>query len=163
MGREVEQEVQMRMRRAEQEEQDYTELLHSTRANMQVGDTFQHQARAITLARCTALALHAAAQETRSQHCLIVGSGTCDLPLSDLLTFFSLFSALGTHTRKHTCIRLHAGPGGVSGGGVPAGPGVGLAEGGGGAPAAGGCQAGEEEGETGGASQANAGSRGPAD
>lgn len=64
------------------------------------------------------------------------------------------FPSLYTHT--------HTGPGGVLGGGVPAGLGVRLAERGGGAPAAGGCRAGEEEGETGRASQANPGRGGEA-
>ncbi|XP_039973734.1 TBC1 domain family member 31 isoform X2 [Xiphias gladius] len=36
MGREVAEEVEMRMRKAEREEESYTELLHSTETNMQV-------------------------------------------------------------------------------------------------------------------------------
>lgn len=42
MGQEVEEEVEMRMRRAEREEESYTELLHNTETNMQVSDTFQY-------------------------------------------------------------------------------------------------------------------------
>lgn len=49
MGREVEEEVGMRMRRAEREEESYTELLHDTETNMQVSDTFQHGARVMIL------------------------------------------------------------------------------------------------------------------
>lgn len=41
MGREVEREVEMRMRRSERAEESSTELLHNTETNMQVGDTFQ--------------------------------------------------------------------------------------------------------------------------
>lgn len=36
LGREVEEEVELRMRNAEREEKSYTELLHNTEANMQV-------------------------------------------------------------------------------------------------------------------------------
>ena len=36
MGREVEEEVDLRMRKAEREEKSYTEQLHSVQANMQV-------------------------------------------------------------------------------------------------------------------------------
>ncbi|XP_023266178.1 TBC1 domain family member 31 [Seriola lalandi dorsalis] len=36
MGRDVEEEVEMRMRKAEREEESYTELLHSTETNMQI-------------------------------------------------------------------------------------------------------------------------------
>lgn len=38
-GREVEEEAEMRMRKAEREEESYRELLHSTETNMQVSDT----------------------------------------------------------------------------------------------------------------------------
>lgn len=69
-------------------------------------------------------------------------------------------SGTGIHDLPHLyplTFSTHTDPGGVPGGGVPAGPGVRLAERGGGAPAAGRCRAGEEEGETGRASQANPG------
>jgi len=35
-GQEVEEETEMRMRRAEKEDESYTEMLHGTEANMQV-------------------------------------------------------------------------------------------------------------------------------
>lgn len=41
MGQEVEKEVGMRMRTADREQGSYTDLLHSSQANMQVSDTFQ--------------------------------------------------------------------------------------------------------------------------
>lgn len=56
----------------------------------------------------------------------------------------------------------HTGPGGVPGGGVPAGPGLPVAERGSAAPAAGRRRAGPEEGETEGASQAHRGGGGEA-
>lgn len=56
-----------------------------------------------------------------------------------------------------------SGPGGVPGGGVPAKLGVRLAKRGGRAPATGRRRAGEEEGETGRASQANPGRGGQTD
>lgn len=49
MGREVEREVEMRMRRAEREEESYTVLLQSTKTNMQVSDTFQYGASVIIM------------------------------------------------------------------------------------------------------------------
>ncbi len=49
MGRKVEEEVEMRMGRAERGEESYTELLHDTETNMQVGDTFQYGARVMIL------------------------------------------------------------------------------------------------------------------
>lgn len=39
MGREVEEEVELRMRKAEREEESYTELLHSRGTNLQVSET----------------------------------------------------------------------------------------------------------------------------
>lgn len=36
---EVEEEVEMRIRKAERDEESYTELLHSTETNMQVSET----------------------------------------------------------------------------------------------------------------------------
>ncbi len=49
MGRKVEEEVEMRIGRAEREEESYMELLHDTETNMQVGDTFQYGARVMIL------------------------------------------------------------------------------------------------------------------
>lgn len=48
MGREVAEELEMRMRKAEREEESYTELLHSTETNMQVSDTILYGASVIT-------------------------------------------------------------------------------------------------------------------
>lgn len=47
MGREVEEETEVRMRRAEREGDSYAELLHCTETNMQVSDTFQYGASVI--------------------------------------------------------------------------------------------------------------------
>lgn len=52
MGRKVEEEVEMRMRRAEREEESFAELLHSTETNMQVSGTFQYGASVIILTCC---------------------------------------------------------------------------------------------------------------
>lgn len=49
MEREVEEEVEMRMRRAEREEESYAKLLHSTGTNTQVSNTFQHGASTVIL------------------------------------------------------------------------------------------------------------------
>lgn len=70
------------------------------------------------------------------------------------LIFSSMYElSLTDNTPAHT----NTGVGGVPGRGVPAGPGVRLAERCAAAPAAGGCGAGEEDGEIGRASQASPG------
>lgn len=49
MGQDVEEEVEMRMRKAEKEEESYTELLHSAETNLQVSETSQYGAREVTM------------------------------------------------------------------------------------------------------------------
>lgn len=76
-----------------------------------------------------------------------------DYHVGPLIFFFMYKLSLTVNTPAHT----NTGVGGVPGRGVPAGPGVRLAERCAAAPAAGGCGAGEEDGEIGRASQASTG------
>lgn len=71
-GQEVEEEVEMRMRKAERQEESYTELLHSTETNMQVSETFDICQHMILMHFLLAL------QETVKSH-KVIQTGMCDL------------------------------------------------------------------------------------
>lgn len=69
-GQEVEEDMEMRMRKAEREEERYTELLHSPETNLQVSEMSQKGAKHVTFDMCFVLA----SQQT-VKSCIVTQAG----------------------------------------------------------------------------------------